>query len=91
MHWGHAESTDLIHCKHLPIALYPDQNGWIFSGSAVIDKDNTAGFGKNAMVAIFTYHNDEIWEVGKKNTESQGIAYSLDEGKTWTKYEEILF
>ena len=87
MHWGHAESTDLIHCKHLPIALYPDQNGWIFSGSAVIDKDNTAGFGKNAMVAIFTYHNDEIWEVGKKNTESQGIAYSLDEGKTWTKYE----
>ena len=87
MHWGHAESTDLIHWKHLPIALYPDQNGWIFSGSAVIDKENTAGFGKNAMVAIFTYHNDEIWKAGKKNTESQGIAYSLDEGKTWTKYE----
>jgi len=86
MHWGHAESTDLIHWKHLPIALYPDKNGWIFSGSAVIDKENTAGFGKNAMVAIFTYHNDEIWKAGKKNTESQGIAYSLDEGKTWTKY-----
>lgn len=87
MHWGHAESSDLIHWKHLPIALYPDKNGWIFSGSAVIDKDNTAGFGENAMVAIFTYHNDEIWKAGKKNTESQGIAYSLDEGKTWTKYE----
>lgn len=87
MHWGHAESTDLIHWKHLPIALYPDKNGWVFSGSAVIDKENTAGFGKNAMVAIFTYHNDEIWKAGKKNTESQGIAYSLDEGKTWTKYE----
>lgn len=87
MHWGHAESTDLIHWKHLPIALYPDKLGWIFSGSAVIDKENTSGFGKNAMVAIFTYHNDEIWKAGNKNTESQGIAYSLDEGKTWTKYE----
>lgn len=87
MHWGHAVSTDLLHWKQLPIALYPDQLGWIFSGSAVIDKDNTAGFGKNAMIAIFTYHNDEIWKAGKKNTESQGIAYSLDEGKTWTKYQ----
>lgn len=87
MHWGHAESTDLIHWKHLPIALYPDKLGWVFSGSAVIDKENTAGFGKNAMIAIFTYHNDEIWKAGNKNTESQGIAYSLDEGKTWTKYD----
>lgn len=87
MHWGHAVSKDLIHWDHLPIALYPDKLGWIFSGSAVIDKNNTAGFGQNAMVAIFTYHNDEIWKAGKKNTESQGIAYSLDEGKTWTKYK----
>ena len=87
MHWGHAVSKDLIHWQHLPIALYPDKLGWIFSGSAVIDKANTSGFGKNAMVAIFTYHNDEIWKAGNKNTESQGIAYSLDEGKTWTKYE----
>lgn len=86
MHWGHAESTDLLHWKHLPIALYPDSLGWIFSGSAVIDKNNTAGFGKDAMIAIFTYHNDAIWKSGKKNTESQGIAYSLDEGKTWTKF-----
>lgn len=87
MHWGHAESTDLVHWKHLPIAIFPDKLGWIFSGSAVIDKENTAGFGKNAMIAIFTYHNDEIWKAGNKNTESQGIAYSLDEGKTWTKFE----
>jgi fructan beta-fructosidase len=87
MHWGHAESTDLLHWKHLPIALYPDKLGWIFSGSAVIDKNNTAGFGNNAMIAIFTYHNDEIWKAGKKNTESQALAYSLDEGKTWTKYQ----
>jgi len=88
MHWGHAVSSDLLHWEHLPIALYPDKLGWIFSGSTVIDKNNTAGFGKNAMVAIFTYHNDEIWKAGNKNTESQGIAYSLDEGKTWTKYKE---
>ncbi|MEK8181140.1 glycoside hydrolase family 32 protein [Flavobacterium buctense] len=87
MHWGHAESTDLLHWKQLPIALYPDELGWIFSGSAVIDKDNTAGFGSNAMIAIFTYHNDELWKAGQKNTESQAIAYSNDEGKTWTKYK----
>ncbi len=87
MHWGHAESTDLLHWKHLPIALYPDSLGWIFSGSAVIDKENTARFGKDAMVAVFTYHNDAIWKSGRKNTESQGIAYSIDQGKTWTKYK----
>lgn len=87
MHWGHATSTDLVHWTHLPIALYPDSLGWIFSGSAVIDTDNTAGFGKDAMVAIFTYHNDAIWKAGRKNTESQGIAFSLDDGLTWTKYK----
>lgn len=86
MHWGHAISSDLIHWQHQPIALYPDSLGWIFSGSAVIDKENTAGFGNNAMIAIFTYHNDAIWKQGKKNTESQGIAFSLDEGKSWMKY-----
>ena len=87
MHWGHAISTDLIHWKHLPIALYPDKLGWIFSGSAVLDTNNTAGFGKNAMIAIFTYHNDEIWQHGDKKPQRQGIAYSLDEGVTWVKYE----
>ncbi len=88
MHWGHAVSPDLLHWEHLPIALYPDSLGWIFSGSAVVDSENTAGFGKDAIVAIFTYHNDAIWKAGKKNTESQGIAYSIDEGKTWTKYAD---
>ncbi|WP_395067418.1 glycoside hydrolase family 32 protein [Flavobacterium sp.] len=87
MHWAHSVSTDLLHWKPLPIALYPDKLGWIFSGSCVIDKENTAGFGANAMIAIFTYHNDEISKSGNKNTESQGIAYSLDEGLTWTKYD----
>ncbi|WP_429665660.1 GH32 C-terminal domain-containing protein [Bacillus gobiensis] len=79
MHWGHAVSKDLVNWEHLPMALLPDENGWIFSGSAVIDKNNTAGFGQNAMVAIFT-HAD-----GPKQVQS--IAYSLDKGRTWTKYQ----
>lgn len=89
MHWGHAVSTDLTHWQHLPIALYPDSLGYIFSGSAVLDSANTSGFGKgNAapMVAIFTYHNIAWEKAGRKDRESQGIAYSLDKGRTWTKY-----
>lgn len=86
MHWGHATSIDLMTWEYKPIALFPDSLGWIFSGSAVIDATNTAGFGRNAMVAIFTYHNDAIWKSGRKNTESQGLAYSTDNGETWTKY-----
>ena len=55
MHWGHATSKDMLNWQHQPVALYPDSLGYIFSGSAVIDANNTAGFGKDAMVAIFTY------------------------------------
>lgn len=90
MHWGHATSEDLIIWKEQPIALFPDALGYIFSGSAVVDIDNTAGFakdGKTAVVAIFTYHNMEEEKAGKIDYQSQGIAYSLDEGQTWTKYE----
>lgn len=87
MHWGHAVSKDLLNWKEKPIALYPDSLGYIFSGSAVIDKNNTAGFGKDAMVAIFTYHNPEIEKTGSEKFQTQGIAYSLDEGETWTKYK----
>lgn len=86
MHWGHATSEDLVDWEHQPIALYPDSLGFIFSGSAVIDKENTAGFGENAMVAIFTYHNPNMEQEGREDFQYQGIAYSLDEGKTWTKY-----
>lgn len=87
MHWGHAVSTDLVNWEELPIALFPDALGTIFSGSAVIDKDNTAGFGANAMVAIYTNHSHEIEREKLFDTyETQGIAYSLDEGKIWTKY-----
>lgn len=82
MHWGHAVSKDLIHWKELPVALYPDQHGTMFSGSAVIDYHNTAGFNKGnqpAMVAIYTADNPE--------RQVQCIAYSLDKGRTWKKHE----
>lgn len=81
MSWGHAVSKDLIHWEELPVALHPDKMGTMFSGSAVIDYDNTSGFGKAgkpAMVAAYTI------ETGERQT--QAIAYSLDKGRTWTKY-----
>lgn len=78
MHWGHAVSKDLVSWEHLPFALAPDSLGAIFSGSAVIDKDNTAGFGNDAMIAIYT-------SAGRIQTQS--IAYSLDNGRTFTTYE----
>nr|WP_297787291.1 glycoside hydrolase family 32 protein [uncultured Allomuricauda sp.] len=89
MHWGHAVSKDLVHWDHKPIALYPDENGLIFSGSAVVDTNNTSGFrenGKTPLVAIFTYHSMEGEKNGRKDFQTQGIAYSLDNGDTWTKY-----
>lgn len=89
MHWGHAVSTDMIFWEHLPIALYPDSLGYIFSGSAVVDWNNTSGFGKEGkppLVAIFTYHNMEGEKAGRNDFQYQGIAYSNDKGRTWTKY-----
>ncbi len=91
MHWGHATSTDLIHWKEQPIALYPDKLGYIFSGSIVVDKNNTSGLGVNnkpPLVAIFTQH-DTAGERAHTNTyQNQSIAYSNDEGKTWIKYKD---
>ncbi|MDQ3250007.1 MAG: glycoside hydrolase family 32 protein, partial [Chloroflexota bacterium] len=78
MHWGHAVSRDLVQWQHLPIALYPDELGMIFSGSAVIDWQNTAGFGKEAMIALFTHD--------RPDGQRQSLAYSTDQGRTWTKY-----
>ena len=90
MHWGHAISEDMISWEHKPIALYPDELGYIFSGSAVVDIDNTSGLGSlenPPLVAIFTYHLIEGEKAGKLDFQTQGIAYSLDNGDTWTKYE----
>jgi fructan beta-fructosidase len=82
MHWGHAVSTNLIHWRELPIALYPDQHGTMYSGSAVVDWKNSAGFqtgSEPALVAMFT-------AAGRPFT--QGLAFSNDRGRTWTKYEK---
>ncbi|MBC8571081.1 GH32 C-terminal domain-containing protein [Zongyangia hominis] len=91
MHWGHAVSTDLVNWTELPVALAPDDFGDIYSGSAVVDKNNTSGlFSGNrdengslkeeGLVAVYTY-NGKLGQV-------QAIAYSADRGRTWTKYEK---
>ena len=82
MTWGHAVSKDLVHWTHLPIAI-PEENGiMIFSGTCVADTGNTSGFGTKKgdepMVAIYTGHT--------ATNQSQCLAYSLDKGRTWTKY-----
>ena len=90
MHWGHAISKDLVHFEHKPIALYPDELGYIFSGSAVLDKSNTSGFGTKEnppLVAIYTYHDMEGEKAGRNDYQTQGIAYSLDNGESWAKFE----
>ncbi len=82
MHWGHAVSKDLIHWEELSDALYPDELGGMFSGSAVMDWDNTAGFNKGskpAMIAAYT--------AASPDKQVQCIAYSNDNGRTFTKYE----
>lgn len=89
MHWAHAVSKDMVRWEHLPIALYPDSLGYIFSGSAVVDWNNTSGFGKDgkpSLVAIYTYHDMIGEKSGRKNYQTQGIAYSNDRGRNWTKY-----
>jgi fructan beta-fructosidase len=90
MHWGHAVSRDLVHWEQLPIALYPDSLGYIFSGSAVIDHDNRSGLGTAEhppMVAIFTHHNPQLEATGSDLFQYQSIAYSTNRGRSWTKYE----
>ena len=90
MHWGHAVSTDLVHWTNKPVALFPDSLGYIFSGSAVADVNNTSGFGKDGkvpLVAIFTHHDPEGEKAGKNTFQNQSIAYSIDDGETWTKYD----
>lgn len=83
MSWGHAVSPDMVHWKHLPLALSESDGVMVFSGSAVIDWKNSSGFGKDGnppMVAVYTGYNTT------NNLQYQCIAYSNDKGRTWTKY-----
>ena len=81
MHWGHSVSKDLVHWEHLEPALARDTLGHIFSGSSVVDDANTAGYGAGAIVAFYTSASD-------KNGQIQCMAYSTDNGRTFTKYEK---
>ncbi|HXA43923.1 MAG TPA: glycoside hydrolase family 32 protein [Candidatus Angelobacter sp.] len=83
MSWGHAVSPDLVHWKHLPIALAEENGIMIFSGSAVVDWNNTSGFGRGGnppMIAIYAGNYTG------KPLQNENIAYSNDRGRTWTKY-----
>ncbi|AOZ94701.1 glycoside hydrolase [Paenibacillus crassostreae] len=87
MHWGHAVSKDLVHWKHMPIALFPDEHGAIFSGCCVVDWNNSSGLfeGSHGLIALFT-HADTCPESGQPR-QRQSLAYSRDAGHTWHKYE----
>ena len=78
MHWGHATSTDLMHWEEQPLALKPNELGFAFSGSTILDKDNKIGFGENSIIAIYTSSD--------LKKQQQSIAYSNDGGKTFTDY-----
>lgn len=87
MHWGHAVSKDLVHWEELPLAILPGEDGAIFSGSVVVDKNNTTGFFNevgSGLVAVYT-NNDNKAQLGKPQVQS--IAFSRDKGRTWKKYE----
>ena len=79
MNWGHSSSKDLISWQHHPVAIQPNGLGAVFSGSSVVDKDNTAGFGKDAIIAIYT---------SAGASQIQSLAYSLDNGMTFHVYEK---
>ncbi|MBY0433463.1 MAG: glycoside hydrolase family 32 protein [Cyclobacteriaceae bacterium] len=91
MSWGHAVSKDLLHWEHLPVALreYTDRttgdSTMIFSGTVVVDSNDSAGFGKNAMVALFTSH---VHRSNEGLAQHQSLAYSTDRGRTWQLYDK---
>ena len=87
MHWGHAVSKDLIHWENLPIALYPDEYGDIFSGSAVVDWNNTTGFFDNSPGLVAIYTNAGTYPDSNRPRQRQSLAYSKDNGRTWIKYD----
>ncbi len=98
MHWAHTVSKDLIHWENKPIAIYPDGNNYIFSGSAIVDTENKSGLGNGEnppILAFYTNHDmflERMWNETKEDryihVETQHIAYSQDLGNTWIKYDK---
>jgi sucrose-6-phosphate hydrolase SacC (GH32 family) len=80
MSWGHAVSRDLVRWEHLPIALPELPDFMAFSGSVVVDETNSAGFGPKAMIALYTGYRPS------SGHQAQYLAYSVDRGRTWTRY-----
>ncbi|RIK71240.1 MAG: levanase [Planctomycetota bacterium] len=81
MSWGHAVSGDMLHWRHLPVALHEEDGVMIFSGSCVVDEHNTSGLGQGGappLAAVYTGH--------REGNQSQCLAFSNDRGRTWTKY-----
>jgi fructan beta-fructosidase len=87
MHWGHAVSKNLIHWEQLPIALFPDEHGEIFSGSAVVDWNNTSGLFQNGPGLVAIYTSADNYPDSDRPRQRQSLAYSTDNGRTWTKFE----
>ena len=89
MHWGHAFSRDLINWEHLPIALYPDEMGTMFSGSAIVDKENRSGLktGDEDVILLFYTAAGGCSRLSAGAKSTQCLAYSNDGGMTFTKYE----
>ncbi|KAK8897069.1 hypothetical protein M9Y10_015003 [Tritrichomonas musculus] len=79
MHWGHAISSDLLHWEYLPFSLSPDDLGQIFSGSSVVDHENSAGYGENSIISFYTSAGTH---------QQQSMAYSTDNGFSFKKYEK---
>ena len=81
MHWGHSVSKDLVHWEHLAPAIARDTLGHIFSGSSIVDQENVAGYGVGSILVFYTSASD-------KNGQIQCLAFSKDNGRTFTKYEK---
>lgn len=89
IHWGHAVSRDLVHWEPQPIALEPEgERNYAFSGSTVVDAGNMAGFGAGALVALYTRHDMAAEIEGRRDYETQHLAYSKDGGYSWSAYDE---
>ena len=86
--WGHATSTDLVHWTDQPVAIPAEEGEMIFSGSVVVDRDNATGFGEGAATPLVAIYTSQYTRADGATDQAQSLAYSLDGGTTWTKYDD---